>query len=233
MKRFFIRTKSRNGFSLLETMISLLILTIVIAVATDAIALMQVRSTSEAGKVDLTQQSRAFIDQIVSDIHQNGFPSIKSFDPADTVMVPSSDCRQDQYIACGLRSVTTNSMQFEGDVDGTGVSEVFIQESPVNGPCPCTIQRGTVSKATYIANPSATPPYYTEVDNVLNTDIFRWYGSDGQDLTGLGSLSSGFGNIANIQITLWVKSSQPDPKTHQYPTVTLVASSKITNINSL
>ena len=37
----------------------------------------------------------------------------------------------------GLVNATPSSLQFEGDVDGTGtVSEVFIQLSPLNGPCP-------------------------------------------------------------------------------------------------
>lgn len=231
MRKFDDQKRDQRGFSLLEMVVTLAILTIVIAVVTDAIMMMQSRSTTETGKVDLTQQSREFMDQIVSDIHQNGFPPIKAFDPSDTVMVPSADCRQDQYVACGLLSLSANSMQFEGDVDGTGVSEVFIQESA--GPCPCTIQRGTLPKATYIANPAATPPYYTEVDNVMNTVIFDPTGSDGQDLSGLLPMSSAFGNVADIQITLYVRSLQPDAKTKQYATVTLVASAKITNVNSL
>jgi hypothetical protein len=40
-------------------------------------------------------------------------------------------------------------------------------------------------------------------------------------------------NIAAVGITLYVKSSLPDPKTGQYPTVTMVATAKINNKQSL
>lgn len=228
-----MRKTSERGFSLLEMMVTLAILTIVIAVVTDALMSMQARNVTESSKVDLTQQSREFMDQIISDIRQSGFPPINSFDPADTTIVPFSNCAQDSYIACGLRYMSPNSLQFEGDVDGSGVSEVFIQESPTNGPCPCTIQRGTVPKSTYVANSSAQPPYYTEVDNVMNTSIFSAYTSDGLPVSITGGISSGFNNVANIAVTLYVKGRQADPRTNQFPMVTMVSSAKITNINGL
>lgn len=221
--------RSKRGFSLLEMMVALLVLTIVIGVVTKAIETMQARNVVESSKVDLTQQTREFMDQIVSDIHQSGFPSIKLFDPS--TLTSATNCSLDAGVACGLVKVTATSMQFEGDVDGSGVSEVYIQEVPAGGPCPCTIQRGTVPKSTYVANPAAQPPYYTEVDNVMNTAIFSAYYSDGTPVS-LPASSSMF-NVANIGITLYVKSAQPDPKTNQYPTVTMVASAKITNWNSL
>lgn len=218
----------QRGFSLLEMMMTLAILTIVLAVVTDALMTMQARNVVETGKVDLTQQSREFMDQIISDIHQSGFPSIKLFDPST---LASSNCSLDAGVACGLVSVTPNSLQFEGDVDGSGVSEVFIEEVPATGPCPCTIQRGTVPKSTFVLNPNATPPYYTEVVNVMNTSIFTAYESDGTPVT--LPVTSAMENIADIQMTLYVKSTQPDPKTNLYPTVTMVAAAKITNWNSL
>lgn len=219
----------QRGFSLLEMMVVLVILTIILAVVTDALMTMQARNVVESSKVDLTQQSREFMDQIVNDIHQSGFPSIKLFDPS--TLASSTNCSLDANVACGLVSVSSSALQFEGDVDGSGVGEVFIQEIPSGGPCPCTIERGTVPKSTYINNNNAQPPYYTEVVNVMNTSIFTAYESDGSLVT--LPISSGMQNIADIQMTLYVKSTQPDPKTNQYPTVTMVAAAKITNWNSL
>lgn len=235
MNTLHMKRRLQSGFSLLEMMAVLVILTIVFAVVAEALITMQGRNVTESSKVDLTQQSREFMDQIISDVHQAGYPPISAFAKLDPVMAPSADCTQDQYVSCGIRSMSQNSLQFEGDVDGSGVSEVFIQESPANGPCPCTIQRGTISKATFIANPSATPPYYTEVDNVLNTNIFVAFNSDGLQPFTLttSAVTSGFNNVANIEITLYVQGRQLDPKTKQYPTVTMVSSAKITNINSL
>jgi hypothetical protein len=164
------------------------------------------------------------MDQIVNDIRQSGFPSIKMFDPA--TLTSSTNCSLDANVACGLVSVSSTAIQFEGDVDGSGVSVVTIQESPAGGPCPCKIQRGTVLKSV-----GGTPAYYTEVDNVMNTNVFTAAQFDGTAVT--LPITSGMSNIASVGITLYVKSVQPDPKTGQYPTVTMVASAKIANINSL
>ena len=74
------RNKKRalaNGFTLLELIISVAILTVVVGVVVQGLTKLQQRNTMEAVKVDLTQESREFMDQIVSDIHQAGFPSLK------------------------------------------------------------------------------------------------------------------------------------------------------------
>lgn len=220
--------RSQFGFSILEMMITLAILTVVIAVVAEAVVTMETRNVTESGKVDLTQQSREFMDQIVNDIHQNGFPSIKMFDPS--TLTSATNCTQDANVSCGLVSLSTSAIQFEGDVDGSGVSEVFIQE--VGTTCPCKIQRGTVSKASYIAS-NAQPAYYTEVDNVMNTSVFAAYTSDGASVDLSTPMTTGFADVTDVGITLYVRSIQPDPKTNQYPTTTMVAAAKITNVNSL
>src|SRR5260370_31246218 len=97
----------------------------------------------EATKVDLTQESREFMDQIVSDIHQSGYPSLKMFDP-NAIPAPTLNTL---YVSQCLVNVTPSSVQFEADADGSGtVSQLFIQLNPLTGPCPCILQRVTVSK---------------------------------------------------------------------------------------
>lgn len=220
----------QRGFSLVELMVSLTILTVVIGVVMDGVMTMQKRSSVEVSKVDLTQQAREFMDQIVNDIHQAGFPGKNMFDPSTI----NTDCTTaaDVNLACGLVSVTSTTLQFEGDVDGTGVSEVYIELIQPTGGCPCTLRRGTVTKAQYQAG--TTPLFYTEVDNVMNTAVFTAYLADGTQVT-LPANPAG-GNLAGISaigITLYVKSSTPDLQTGQYPTVTMVATAKISNIQSL
>ena len=82
MNRSKYRVQRERGFSLMEMMIVLAILSIVSGVIVQGITDTQARNVVEATKTDLTQESRQFMDQIVSDIHQAGFPSIRMFDPA-------------------------------------------------------------------------------------------------------------------------------------------------------
>jgi prepilin-type N-terminal cleavage/methylation domain-containing protein len=215
-----IRTVPQRGFSLVELLASLAILSIVMAVVIDGVTAMQKGNAVQVSKVDLTQQAREFMDQIVNDIHQAGYPGLNMFDPATV----NSDCTNvaDINLACGLLSVSSTALNFEGDVDGTGVSQVTIKLS--TGACPCTLQRGTVLKSV-----GGTPTFYTQVDNVMNSTVFTAYDSNGNLIT-LPSTSSTIGNIAAIGITLYVKSSQPDLQTGQYPTVTMVATAKLSNI---
>lgn len=223
-----MNTRRDRGFSLVELLVSLAILSIVVGVVLDGVVSMQERNAVEVNKVDLTQQAREFMDQIVNDIHQAGYPSLIMFDPLSlTAPQSATDCTKDNNVACGLISVTSSAIQFEGDVDGTGVSEVYIQLS--SGSCPCKLQRGTVLKSV-----GGTPPFYTEVDNVMNSAVFTAYQSDGSQLTlPANSATGNLKNITAIGITLYVQSAQPDQKTGQYPTVTMVSSAKLSNKQGL
>jgi prepilin-type N-terminal cleavage/methylation domain-containing protein len=223
-------TLRQRGFSLVELLASLAILSIVMGVVIDGVTTMQERNAVEVSKVDLTQQAREFMDQIVNDIHQAGYPGMNMFDPLSPALTSATDCTQDANLACGLISVSSTALQFEGDVDGTGVSEVYIQLS--SGTCPCTLQRGTVPKSSYMSG--GTPAFYTEVDNVMNTAVFTGYQFDGTQITlPADSTTNTLKNFAAIGITLYVKSSQPDLQTGQYPTVTMVATAKISNKQNL
>jgi prepilin-type N-terminal cleavage/methylation domain-containing protein len=218
------RNKKRvlaNGFTLIELIISVAILTVVVGVVVQGLTKLQQRNTMEAVKVDLTQESREFMDQIVSDIHQAGYPSLKMFDPATKPLGLN-----DPGVSQGLLNVTPSALQFEADVDGSGtVSEVFIQLSPLNGPCPCTIQRGTISKLSWQGG--TQPFYYTEVNNVNNTNIFQGYDNAGNNVPLNGAPSN---NLAAVEITLSVRSPTLDTS-GTYPTITMSTAAKIANLN--
>jgi len=230
MKRMDCNKKRvwQQGFSLIELMVSLTILSVVAGVVVDGLMKLQRRNTMETTKVDLTQESREFMDQIVSDIHQSGYPSLKMFDPA--TLVSAVNCTVDINVSCGLVNVTASSLQFEADVDGSGtVSEVFIQLNPLNGPCPCIIQRGTVTKAAWVNN--GTPPfYYTEVNNVNNTNIFLGYDNGGNNVALPGACPYPCNNIAAIEITLNVRSPFAESN-GIFQTITMSTGVKIHNIN--
>jgi prepilin-type N-terminal cleavage/methylation domain-containing protein len=210
-------TGSQRGFSFVEMMVSMTILTIVIGVLTDGMIQVQKRSASDVNKVGVAQETRQFMDQILRDLRQTGFPSLAMFDPA-TGATSSSN-----YVASGLISFSSSAIQFEGDVDGSGVSEVYIQVVvPASGNCPCTVQRGTIAK------PGTTPAYYTELDNVMSQNIFTAYKYDG---TAYNSSTDPLSSIKNIGVTLYVQSPQPDTNDSAitYPTTTMVSEARINN----
>src|SRR5438309_10877829 len=66
-----------RGFSLIEMLIAVAIVTVVIAVVVQGITKMQRRSFVESSKVDTVQETRDFIDQMVRDIHNVGYPPPK------------------------------------------------------------------------------------------------------------------------------------------------------------
>src|SRR5215469_3003154 len=76
------KLQRQRGFSLVETIVVVALLLLVLGVATDGLIQMQKRTSSDTAKVDTTQMSRQFLDQIVNDLHQSGYPSGKLFDPA-------------------------------------------------------------------------------------------------------------------------------------------------------
>lgn len=237
-----MKAGDQGGFSLLELMISVAILSIVIAVVVDGINTMQARNAVETNKLDLTQQTREFMDQIVNDLDQAGYPSLIMFDPSPLTPPTAGTpiCAVNNNLACGFVSITNTDLQFEGDVDGSGVSEEWIQLRQTNGAgaaaCttpPCVIQRGTISKAAWNNGAGTAPVYFTEVNGVMNTTVFTAYHYDGTLVSLPASPALGnLGNISAIGITLFVKSALPDPKTGLYPTVTMVSTAKVSNRQS-
>src|SRR5215469_16680739 len=161
--------RRQSGFSLIELMIVIAIFVLVMGVATKGMLELERSNAADTGKVDKTQEARQFMDQIVNDIHSAGFPNSKIYDPASA---PSQN-----NIAVGLVNVDANSLQFEGDVDGSGnVSEVYLQLVVPAAGCPCTLQRGTLLKSQL---GTGAVPYYTEVDSVMNQNIFSAFDFDG------------------------------------------------------
>jgi prepilin-type N-terminal cleavage/methylation domain-containing protein len=216
------KTRLQRGFSLAELMVVMAILTIVVSVLTDGMIQIQKRSASEVSKVGVAQESRQFMDQILRDLRQCGFPSLAMFDSS---FIPTPTVNS-ANVAGGLISFSSSAIQFEGDIDGSGVSEVYIQVVvPSSGNCPCTLQRGTVSKASYLSG--GTPAYYTELDNLMSQNVFTAYEYDGTAYNTSDSLSS----IKNIGVTLYVQSPQPEASVSSttYPTTTMVSEARINN----
>ncbi|MGE5111428.1 MAG: type II secretion system protein [Acidobacteriaceae bacterium] len=149
----------QSGFSLLEMLFVVAILTIVMAVVFNQINLVQKRSRAEEMKVDMTQESREFMDQLVRDIHSIGYPTVSMFQSATT---------SDNYVAVGLKKIAADEIWFEGDVDGDGkVDEIDYKLLPGSGgTCPCKLARSQYPKELDATKSDA---YSTSLENVINS----------------------------------------------------------------
>lgn len=165
-----------RGFSAIEMLISVALLVIVLGVVVKGVMELQARNFAETGRVDAVQESRDFIDQMARDLHGTGYPS-----PAVTSSGYGqcadghgnlTPVRSNVNVACGIVAFSPTSVQYEADLDGSGtVSVVFLQLVTPNGStnCPCQLQRGTVTKAQWVANNNIVPAYFTTVNGVLNS----------------------------------------------------------------
>src|SRR5437868_15056229 len=92
------RRQPQSGFSLMELMIVVVILMIVSSVVVGYIATAQRRYDDQRTRIDMTQESRDFLDQIARDLHQVGFPGQK--------LNPALSYNTSSLVAAGLVSIT-------------------------------------------------------------------------------------------------------------------------------
>jgi prepilin-type N-terminal cleavage/methylation domain-containing protein len=170
------RKHFESGFTLIEIMVVLLILSAVLAVVFTDISRVQQRYRTESAKLDITQESREYLDQIVRDLRMAGYPAQRTFTygvlPA--AGVPNAD--QDKRAAVGLVWVSASDLVFEGDIDGNGtVTSVRYTLQANGGTCPCTLQRSQRNKVNGDPRPTdlggAQPfVYNVNLDNVINSN---------------------------------------------------------------
>lgn len=249
--RFPGACSAQRGFSLLEMMVALAILTAVIGVAVDGLTQMQRRDFAEHSKTDTVQEARDFTDQMVRDLHDVGYPPRVVF-----VGRPQCTGVSSQNISCSLMAFSPTQIQYEGDLDGTGIIyEVFMQLAvPASGKCPCILQRGVVPKAAWLLN-NAAPTYYTELNGVLNSGDGAGGTAYGVSLPGSGSYSTyatapvfqawdinanpvgtcptattiTCSSIDSIQITVNVAPNFADPQTQTYPVYSITSKARVNN----
>lgn len=227
--------RRQTGFTLLEMLIVVVILTVVLGIVLAGVADLQRHNASEVSKMDLTQESREFLDQITRDLHQAGYPSGKIYAPGAGVNLEAVGTCATLPTCSGLVSVKQDQIIFEGDTDGNGQVETeYIQvvdstgAYPPAGACPCTLQRGTVIKGA-----AGNPVYYTEVNNVTNNAPFAAYTSAGAAVGLPATTQATLSTIKTIRIFLLVQSPNVDQLTSGAnkvaPVVSMMAEAKLVN----
>jgi prepilin-type N-terminal cleavage/methylation domain-containing protein len=183
MARSAKRRNAQAGFSLLELVISILVLVIVMGAIFHQVNNVQKTTTTESLKLDLTEQNRQFVDQFSRDVHMSGYPTPKIYSNYQGLT--------DAGAASGLVFVSTTDLVFEGDVYGNGtifrVEYKYFPTDPSDPNCPC-IRRSVTAKTT--ADPLTgypTPVYYTEVQNVIDPTgmsepLFTYFQASGAEV---------------------------------------------------
>ena len=177
-------TRAQGGFSAVEMMVALILILAVVGVVVKGMTDLQRRNFSEMAKMDAVQDARDFIDQMVRDVHDVGYPPPRAIgwvngaannNPycTDALMNgnPNLPMLNNPNIACGIVQFSSTQVVYEADLDGLGtVSRVYLQLQPgVGNTCPCILQRGVVTKAQWVANNAIIPQYFTTVNGVLNS----------------------------------------------------------------
>ncbi len=216
----------QRGFTLLELMVSILVLMIVMGAVFSQVTNVQKTAKTDSMKLDLTQESREFVDQFSRDIHMSGYPISKLYQTGWD--------NTSQYVAAGLVKASPTQLLFEGDVYGDGhvysVSYVYVA-SDVNDPqCPC-IRRGVVQKVAGSPLPATdggaqgTPIYYTEVQGVidptnLSQKVFTYFDANGNPIDvgsgiSIATAPATIQLIDAIKVNLNVRTQQIDMQTGQ------------------
>ena len=197
---------SARGYTLLELLMVLVILATVTGAVFEQINRMQKSSAAEAMKLDLNQQAREFVNQMVRDLHKAGYPSASMYSN------PQGD---NTKVAAGLVSVSPTQVLLEGDVNNDGnvysVNIVYVASDPADSNCPC-IRRSAMIKGPQDSLHQPSSPTYAETTNVMppgpgpgqsGEELFAYYDQNGQPVdVGPGvdiSTSAGRNTIASIK----------------------------------
>jgi prepilin-type N-terminal cleavage/methylation domain-containing protein len=232
-KRNFPAGKQR-GFSLLELLLVIAILSLIVGAVFSQMGDAQRRLNAEEMKLGDFQEARDFVDQFFRDINQAGTPNIRMYDP--TVVANGFDVTNqtslinNSRLAVGLVSIDNGSITFEGSVNGTGTVQSVTYKINGSGTCTACLQRSQIDKKT--GDPISgqnNPDWGTEINDITNTNtttfpIFRFYKYDGTQIdpttlprdisTALGATA--IANVKTIQINLTIRNNNIiDQKTGQ------------------
>lgn len=248
-----IHSTVQAGFSMIEMMIVIAILTVIMGSVFKSIDLTQRTSRSQQVKLDLTQQAREFVDQLTRDLRNAGYPYQRNM--ATGVQDPNNAAYNfvnptDPYNAPGLIYVDNGSLWFAGSVDGTAGAEAgtaavkiirydYVAAGAGQPGCPCVRRteflRNGGDPLADAKNPGAAPAQL-EIQGVQNgtsaaDPIFTVYDDTGNALglpLDFDNNATTLAGINSLKIVMTVQSAQQD-STGVFPVITVVSSVALNN----
>ncbi len=205
------RVAGQRGFTLLELILVMLILSLIVGAVFSQMSDAQYRLNTEENRLGDFQEARDFVDQFFRDINQAGTPNIRMFDPT-VISFSGTGGVDDSRLAVGLVMINSNAITFEGSVNGTGTVQSVTYKVNGSGSCLLCLQRSQIDKinGSSVLGQSL-PNWGTEINDVISTAIFRYYQYDGTEITALPvdiSTPAGAQTIANVktvQINLTIR----------------------------
>jgi prepilin-type N-terminal cleavage/methylation domain-containing protein len=204
---------SQRGFTLLELMLVMLILSLIVGAVFSQIGDAQQRLNTEENRLGDFQEARDFVDQFFRDINQAGTPNIRMFDPTAAANNFNATLVNDSRLAVGLVKIDSNAITFEGSVNGTGTVQSVTYQVNGSGTCALCLQRSQIDKITGSPVSGQSTPNW-------GTEIFRYYQYDGTEITTTSSPYSlpadistttgaqAIANVKTIQINLTIRNNQ-------------------------
>jgi prepilin-type N-terminal cleavage/methylation domain-containing protein len=236
MKREKMQSRRQRGFSMIELLLVLAILSVVVGGLFSQMDQAQQRAYTERIKLDNMQEARDFVDQFFRDINEIGYPNVRMMDtnPLTSAWNPAlttpatygwnNAYANDNRLAVGLVKIDNTSIQFEADTNGDGNVQSVQYKLNGNGNCALCLQRSQVAKVSGDPLNGQTPNWGTEVNDVLNPVIFTYFKADGTQIASaslpldISSLAGAqtLASIKTIKISLTISNPQiTDQKTHQ------------------
>ena len=224
-----------RGYTLLELLIVLVILVTVTGAVFEHINAMQRKASSEATKLDMTQQAREFLDQTVRDLHMAGYPGASMY--SNPLLHPSQ-------VAAGLVRVSPTEILLEGDVNNDGnvysVDISYVASDPNDSTCPC-IRRSAQAKVDADSFSQPSNPNYTETQRVLppgtgvgqsGENLFAYYDQNGNAIdVGSGvdirTAPALIATIKTVKINLSLLTNQRDPASGGFISTSMSATSRL------
>ncbi|MCI0417741.1 MAG: prepilin-type N-terminal cleavage/methylation domain-containing protein [Acidobacteria bacterium] len=199
---------SEQGFSLIELLVTTLVMTIVMGSLLALSNQSQARSEFEQDLVALNQSGREVADQIYRDIRLAGFPQQKLFAASLNWTAATSN-----KVASGFTTINANGLTFQGDIDNDGVVEVV--EYNLSG---TTLRRSEVEKNNDGTVPSAD--YQIFAENV--TGLTFTYNRLNSGVWATAGVTAA--NTARVDAALTLQTPRQDPQSKQYRNTTFQTS---------
>src|SRR5581483_2796298 len=241
--------RCQRGFSLLEMLVVVAVITVIMGAVLKSIDLTQKASTSEQVKLDLTQQAREFMDQITRDLRSVGYPNSRNMSQGavDSAGHPLTYPATAEN-GVGLIKIDYNTLWFAGDIDGAanadGTAQVKIVKYDYYSTgtnCPC-LRRTEYLRTSYsdpvqdAANATATAqmeiqgvqngasaadPIFTAYDPTTGTAVTLPV-----DFTGNATTMA---KINSLKVVLAVQSPYKDIVNGSYPVTRVISTIALSN----